>query len=180
VLANDDVMGTPLLPFAPHTPLHLVGFGPEATARSVAEQSAGVVVARISSPFEPRDNFFLESGMQQGSLDLEPAVVSRIHDLAARHPVVLVVTLVRPAILTSVADAISALVVDFGASDEAVLRVLTGEVLTEATLPFELPRSMEAVRRSLPDVASDTDAPLYPIGFGIRLPGTTLTDEENR
>lgn len=180
VLANDDVMGAPVLPLAPHTPLHLVGFGPEVTARSVAEQSAGVVVARISSPFEPRDNFFLESGMQQGSLDLDPAVVSRIHDLAARHPVVLVVTLVRPAILTSVADAISALVVDFGASDEAVLRVLTGEVLTEATLPFELPRSMEAVRRSLPDVASDTDAPLYPVGFGIRLPGTTLTDEENR
>ena len=171
VLANDDV-----LPLSPSARLHLVGF----EQAGVDLPDADAVVMRITSPFESRDEYFLENGMHQGSLDLDPAVVARILELAAAHPVVLVVSLLRPAILTPINDAVSALVADFGASDEAVLAVLTGRMRAEGVLPFELPRSMAAVEQSLPDVASDTDAPLYPVGFGIRLPTATPDRLETR
>lgn len=174
ILSNSEVGDSPLLPLAGGTRMHLVGFGIEATERhSVAEIDAEVVVVRIASPFEPRDDYFLESGMQQGSLDLADSDVSTIIELAKRRPTVLVVTLTRPAILTPVADAVSALVVDFGASDEAVLATLQGRVAAEGVLPFELPRSMEAVKQSLPDVASDTVSPLFAVGSGIRLPDSS-------
>lgn len=171
VLANDD-----LLPLSPSARLHLVGF----ESPGVALHDADIVVMRIASPFEHRDHYFLESGMQQGALDLEPAVVAHILQLAAGHPVVLVVSLMRPAILAPVADAVSALVADFGASDEAVMAVLLGQVPAHGTLPFELPRSMRAVEQSMPDVASDTDAPLFPAGFGMRLPATAPDPLETR
>ncbi len=171
VLSNRGV-----LPLPASSRLHLVGFEREAASLP----NADVIVMRISSPFEPRDQFFLESGMQQGSLDLDPAVVARIRGLAAEHPVVLVVSLLRPAILTSVVDVVSALVADFGASDDAVLAALSGRVPARGTLPFELPRSMGAVERSLPDVASDTDAPLFPAGSGIRLPASAPNSLETR
>jgi beta-glucosidase len=65
----------------------------------------------------------------------------------------------------------SALVVNFGASDAALLDALTGRVAPRGRLPVELPRSMAAVRESRPDVPSDTRHPLYPVGAGLSIPG---------
>ncbi|MDB4913763.1 MAG: glycoside hydrolase family 3 domain protein, partial [Gemmatimonadetes bacterium] len=35
-------------------------------------------------------------------------------------------------------------------------------------LPFELPRSMDAVRAQKPDVPHDSPSPLYPVGYRWR------------
>lgn len=128
---------------------------------------ADLAIVRIGSPFEPRDTYFLERGMQQGSLDLPAVEVERIRALAAELPVVLAVTLTRPAILTPIAGDVAVLVADYGADDTALLAALTGTVAPAGRLPFELPRSMAAVAASHPDVASDTENPLFPIGWGL-------------
>ena len=83
-------------------------------------------------------------------------------------PTVVVVTLDRPAILTQLTDKVTALVGEFGASDDAVLDVLTGKALPEGRLPFELPSSMAAVEAQQPDAPHDSEKPLYPIFFGLR------------
>ncbi|WP_260146941.1 glycoside hydrolase family 3 C-terminal domain-containing protein [Streptomyces sp. CEV 2-1] len=44
-----------------------------------------------------------------------------------------------------------------------------GRTRPEGRLPFELPRSMEAVRASRPDVPDDTENPLFPHGAGLTL-----------
>jgi len=169
VLANRDVAGVPILPIEHGRRVFLEGFSRSATPwQVVAEEEAELAIVRIASPFEPRDAYFLESGMQQGSLDLPASQIARITDLCARLPVVLVVTMSRPAILTPVAGAVAALVADFGASDEAVIAALSGMEPPEGSLPFELPRSMAAIAASHPDVASDTVNPLFTIGSGIR------------
>jgi beta-glucosidase len=106
--------------------------------------------------------------------------VARIIDLTERLPVVLVVSMTRPAILTPVAGAVAAVVADFGASDEAVIAALSGTMPPEGSLPFELPRSMAAVAASREDVASDTVNPLFTAGSSIRfisLP--SVSHEEN-
>ncbi|GAA0994132.1 glycoside hydrolase family 3 protein [Subtercola frigoramans] len=175
VLIVGDVDGVPILPLPSAARAHLVGFGDAARLHSVAEVDADVAVMRIASPFDPRDHYFLENGMQQGSLDLPDSLIESIVDLCARLPVVLVVHLARPAVLTPVADVVTALVVDYGASDESVLAALRGVEIPRGVLPFDLPRTMQAVIDSRPDVASDSLHPLFTAGSGIRLTTTPFT-----
>lgn len=134
---------------------------------AVEPGDAEVAIVRLSAPFEPRDHYFLESGMEQGSLEFPLEVLEDLRALAAQAPLVVSVTLSRPAILTPIAEFATALVVEYGASDAALLDALTGLVPHRGRLPFELPRSMAAVAGSSPDVAGGTQDPLYPSGWGI-------------
>ncbi|HYA99145.1 MAG TPA: hypothetical protein VED37_02890 [Ktedonobacteraceae bacterium] len=43
-----------------------------------------------------------------------------------------------------------------------------GHVAPAGTLPFELPSSMEAVRKQKEDVPYDSEKPLFPFGFGLQ------------
>ena len=70
----------------------------------------------------------------------------------------------RPGLTQSLADAILG---NFGASDAAVLDVLTGKAKARGRLPFELPRSMAAVAAQDPAAPDDSVDPLYPRGAGI-------------
>jgi beta-glucosidase len=125
-----------------------------------------VAVVRLAAPYEPRDAYFLESAFHQGSLDFAPEVIAHIRDLARVVPVVLDVLLDRPAILTPLAGVVAALVADYGCSDQALRDALTGRIRPRGRLPFELPRSMDAVRASRSDVPGDTADPLYRRGAG--------------
>ena len=62
----------------------------------------------------------------------------------------------------------SALVADYGSSDEAVLAALSGRIPPRGVLPVEIPRSMDAVRASATDVPDGTADPVFPRGFGLR------------
>jgi beta-glucosidase len=73
----------------------------------------------------------------------------------------------RPAILTEIAGGAAALVASFGAADVALLDLVVGRFEPGGKLPFELPSSMDAVLRQLPDVPDDSEAPLYPFGHGL-------------
>ncbi|PRB09726.1 beta-glucosidase [Microbacterium sp. MYb72] len=132
-------------------------------------EDADLAIVRIGAPFEPRDDLFLERWFHQGSLEFPPGLVVRLQRIAAHCPLVVIVNLDRPGILTPLVPFASALVVDFGSSDEAVLAALSGRVALRGTLPVEIPRSMEAVRRSRADVPGDTADPLYPLRSGLTL-----------
>ena len=67
------------------------------------------------------------------------------------------------------ADLANGLVATYGASDRALLEALTGRITPRGSLPFEIPRSMAAVRASRPDVASDTVDPLFPYGHRVEI-----------
>jgi beta-glucosidase len=169
VLLADD---RGVLPRAPGGKVYVEGFPTDVAARlgePVADAAdADLAVVRLPAPFEPRDDLFLESFFHQGSLDYRPGLVARLRDLAAGTPLVLIPDLQRPAILTPLAGAAAAIVADFGASPDAVADALTGAVAPLGVLPFEIPRSMDAVRASSPDVPDDTADPLYRAGYGLR------------
>ena len=131
---------------------------------------ADVAIVRLAAPFEPRDTYFLENATHQGSLDFPDVVIARITELANTVPVVVDVYLDRPAILAPITAVAAAVVVDFGASHTALLDALSGRVHPRGRLPIEIPRSMDAVRDSRPDVPSDTADPLFAFGFGLDLP----------
>jgi beta-glucosidase len=130
---------------------------------------ADVQVVRRSAPYEARDGNFIESLFHAGDLDFKEPQLSELLALARARPTVLVLHLDRPAVIPELAAACAGVVAEFGASDEAVDDVLRGRAQPEGRLPFELPRSMAAVREQQPDVPHDSEDPLFPIGFGLEL-----------
>jgi beta-glucosidase len=132
---------------------------------------AEVAIVRTVAPFETLHPGYLFGAMQhEGNLgfrDGDPEY-EEIKRVSARVPTIVAVYLDRPAILAGVTDRASALLGEFGLSDEALLDVLTGRARPEGKLPFELPSSMREVEAQRSDVAHDTARPLYPFGFGRR------------
>jgi beta-glucosidase len=129
-------------------------------------QDADVAVVRVTAPFEPRADLFLESWFHQGSLDFPPGLVHRLGRLAAVCPLVLDVVLDRPAVLTPLLPVATTIVASYGTSDDALVDALTGLEAPQGKLPFDLPRSMEQVRRHGEDVPGYDD-PLFPFGHGL-------------
>lgn len=130
-------------------------------------EDADLALVRLASPFEPRDELFLEAWFHQGSLAFQPGLPVRLARIAGQCPLILDVALDRPAILTPLVALAQTLTVSFGVSDEAWLDALTGVVPARGRLPFQLPHSMDAVRSSRPDVAGDDPHPLFDYGAGI-------------
>ena len=71
------------------------------------------------------------------------------------------INLDHPPAILKIAETAYDLFGDFGASDEAVLKVIFGQAEPEEKLPFELPTSMEAVRQQRTDVPRDSVNPLF-------------------
>jgi beta-glucosidase len=131
---------------------------------------ADVAIVRVDAPFETLHPGYVFGAMQhEGDLGFRDgnADLEAIRRIGARVPTIVTVYLDRPAILTPVKEAASALVGNFGVSDAALLDVLTGRAKPEGKLPFELPSSMQEVAAQRSDVAHDTARPLYAIGFGL-------------
>ncbi len=140
------------------------------TTRDVVDSpaDADLAILRIAAPFEPREGVPREH-LPPG----EPRVPGRRSASGssaspAQVPTVVDVFLDRPAILTEIA-----------AGAARARRQLRGERRRASStsssaasrragkLPFELPSSMDAVLRQLPDVPYDSEAPLFPFGHGL-------------
>ncbi|WP_375195861.1 glycoside hydrolase family 3 N-terminal domain-containing protein [Sphingobium sp.] len=136
-------------------------------------EDADISILRISTPFTQHKNFFFGARHHEGMPEFladnaDAQAVAR----AARvgKPVIVSVYLDRPAILTSIMPHVSALIGDYGVEDTALLDVITGRGAPQGRLPFELPRSAEAVAAQKPDLPSDSRNPLFPRGFGLSWP----------
>jgi beta-glucosidase len=73
----------------------------------------------------------------------------------------------RPAVIPEINQKCAALLGNFGANDAAVLDVIFGRFAPNGKLPFEIPSSMDAVRKQKEDMPYDSENPLYPFGFGL-------------
>ncbi|MFF8186408.1 glycoside hydrolase family 3 protein [Microbacterium sp. NPDC016588] len=173
-----------VLPLRPTGAVYVEGFRADDVAelgRVVSDPAeADLALVRIGAPFDPRDDLFLEAWFHQGSLEFAPGLVYRLRRIAASCPLVLVVNLDRPAILTPFVGHAAAIVADYGSSARAVLDALTGRVAPQGRLPIEIPRSMDAVRASREDVPSDTGDPVFPVHFGLELAGVEDSAEPMR
>lgn len=130
-------------------------------------EDADVAILRIKAPYEARSSGF-ESFFHAGSLEFPAEELERLTSVARTVPTVIDVYLDRPAVLGGLEKEARALLADYGASDVAVLRVLFGDRSPQGSLPFDLPRSMEAVIASRSDVPFDTADPVFRFGHGLR------------
>ncbi len=130
-------------------------------------EEAEVVIKRIQTPYEPRDDNFLERFFHQGRLYYTPEELEGILEVIRAKPSVVIANLERPAILTEINAASTSMIAEFGTSDEVLAKVLFGEERPEGKMPFELPSTWEAVEAQLEDVPYDSKDPLYEFGHGL-------------
>ena len=130
-------------------------------------EEAEVVIKRIQTPYEPRDDNFLERFFHQGRLYYTPEELADILEVIRTKPSVVIANLERPAILTEINAASTSLLAEFGTSDEVLAKVLFGDERPEGKMPFELPSTWEAVEAQLEDVPYDSEDPLYEFGHGL-------------
>jgi beta-glucosidase len=129
-------------------------------------EDADVAILRLSAPFEPREGF-LERHFNAGDLDFKDEEKAHILDVLGKVPTVVDIYLERPAVIPEIADRSAGLLADFGACDAAVLDVIFGRFKPSGKLPFEMPSSMDAVRRQKEDVPHDSEDPLFTFGYGL-------------
>ena len=138
-----------------------------ATTEDPAKATAALI--RLSTPYQTlHPTFFFGSRQHEGDLDFKddhPDLVF-LRSLPAGMRKIIVIHLDRPAVLTNIAPLANGLYAEFGASDEALLDVVTGKSRAGGRLPFSLPRSMEDVRKRRWDCADDDPNPLFSLGSG--------------
>lgn len=167
MLKNDNI-----LPLNKDLKIYTVGMNEPEVLNIYGElvsrvDDADVILMRINTPFDPRDEFFLEQFFHQGRLYFTEEEKKTMLELIHKKPTIVVANLERPAILTGINEACKALLVEFGTSDEVLADLLFGKVNPTAKLPFELPSSWEAVLNQKEDLPYDSEDPLYPFGFGL-------------
>jgi beta-glucosidase len=178
LLENKSVTSTgqPLLPVVPkNRKVYLYGVAAkaaEAVGFNVVTDpaQADLAIIRAPAPYESEHpNFFLGSRQHEGRLAFtdEDAAYAELVRVSPIVPTVFLTTLERPLILTNVRPLATALLGDFGISDEPLLALIVGKLSPAGHLPFELPSSVEAVKQQKSDLPHDSQFPLFPFGMGL-------------
>ena len=129
--------------------------------------AADVIVKRVATPYEPKDDYVIESFLHQGRLYFNEDEINVILNLANKKPTILIANLERPTILTPIEGKVAGLLAEFGSSDEILMEILFGKFNPSGKLPFEMPSSQDAVEKQLEDVPYDSEQPLYEFGYGL-------------
>lgn len=128
---------------------------------------AEVALLRMATPFERlHPHHFFGAMQNEGRLDFRPgdAGYDALMALPPQLAAVVAVDMDRPAILTGMQARAAGLIALFGASDAALLDVLTGKDRPRGRLPLNLPSSMQAVQAQDPALPDDDVAPLFARG----------------
>ncbi|MFT4164130.1 MAG: glycoside hydrolase family 3 N-terminal domain-containing protein [Microlunatus sp.] len=172
LLRNEPIGAAPALPLQPGLKVYVSGVAAADAARlgEVVDDpaDADVAVVRLPAPFDPRNDLFLEEFFHQGSLAYRPGQLYLLREIAERTPLIIDANLERPALLAPIAEFATAILTSVGTSSAALVDVLTGAVAPQGRLPFEVPRSTEAILVSQSDVPNDTEDPVFEHGAGLR------------
>jgi beta-glucosidase len=171
LLKNGSRAGVPVLPLQGQPKIYVENIAPD-TAGAYGQvvgdiADADVAILRLSAPYQPREGNFLERLFHAGDLDFKEPELSRILGILERVPTIVDIYLDRPAVIPEIAERCAALLGNFGASDAAALDVVFGRHAPGGKLPFELPSSMDAVRRQKEDLPHDSENPLFRFGHGL-------------
>lgn len=131
-------------------------------------EKADLAILRLNAPYYPVESPIMMARMfHHGDLDFKGEQKDSILQLLEAVPTIVDIYLDRPAVIPEISMKAKGLLVDFGASDAAVLDIIFGKYKPGGHLPIELPSSMDAVHNQKEDVPYDSKDPLYKFGFGL-------------
>ena len=131
---------------------------------------ADYALLRLDAPSYPRGNSTLEKNFAAGSLEFTDKEKVRQAGIYESVPTIVDVVLNRAAVIPEIAEGAAALFRSYGSDSGAFLDVVFRESKPEGSLPFKLPKSMEAVEEQIADVPFDTRDPVFKFGHGLRYP----------
>lgn len=170
LLKNAELKNAKALPLQPGIKVYAQGFDPNVVSQYATvvdkPEEADVAIIQLATPYTPRKGL-LEGLIHDGDLDFKGDEKKEILELLEKVPTIVNFYLERPAVIPEIAEKSAALIVNFGATDKALLEVMFGKFAPTGKLPIEMPSSMEAVRNQKEDVPYDSKNPLFPFGFGI-------------
>jgi beta-glucosidase len=159
-----------ILPLKSGLKFYIENIKPEAIAQycEVVDDisKADIAILRLNAPYEKRKGM-MEGYFHAGELDFKEPEKTRILNIVNQVPTIVDIYLERPAVIPEIAEKSAALLGHFGANDDAILDILFGKFNPQGKLPFELPSSMEAVRKQKEDVPYDSENPLFEFGHGL-------------
>lgn len=172
LLTNKNVNAEPILPLERDIKIYVQNLNLEVASEygDVVEtvEEADVAILNLDPPKDPEMGSF--AGMSlfpMGRLYYTEEELAPVMEIMRKKPTVITTYLSRPAVIPELADSASAILANFGASNEAVFDVLFGEFNPTGKLPFEMPSSWEAVLNQKEDVPFDSEDPLFPFGYGL-------------
>ncbi len=173
LLTNQIIDGKPLLPLENGSlKLYVEGHNPTVAALfgDIVDNpdDADVIILNINPPFDPGYGrlagiqIFREGRLYYTADELEPVLA-----LLEKKPAIVTTYLERPAILTEIAEKAGAILVNFGATDQAVFDIIFGNFNPVGKLPFDMPSSWESVLDQMEDVPFALENPLFRFGHGL-------------
>ena len=103
-------------------------------------------------------------------LNYDEEINAKIEKYSQESKLIIISDLNRPAILTTAEEKSLGLIGTFGVQDKVILETIFGDNNPSGKLPFEIPSSMEEVESQNPDVADDTNNPIFEYGHGLSYP----------
>ena len=103
-------------------------------------------------------------------LNYDDEINARIEKYSKASKLIIISDLNRPAILTTANEKSLGLIGTFGVQDKVILETIFGDNNPSGKLPFEIPSSSEEVEKQNPDVADDTENPIFNYGHGLSYP----------
>jgi beta-glucosidase len=164
-----------ILPLAPNKlKIYVKNINPKIAAQygTVVDEpkQADIAIIRLQTPNYPiteaKGNLIAQM-FHFGDLDFKGKQLDDILSLEKTVPTVVDIYLDRPAVIPEINQYAKVLIVNFGASDAALLDVVFGKYKPGGHLPIEMPSSMDAVRKQKEDVPYDSENPLYKFGCGL-------------
>ena len=159
-----------LLPLKKEAKVYLHGFDfyPNSFFQSSSLQDSDIIIAKVKSPNYGKDSeYIMEKMIGGGDLDYSQSDTDEIIKLFKSKPVVLVLNLKRPAIISKIEPYTEAIIADFDVDETIIFDLIYGEFSPSGKLPIQLPSSMKSVLEQNEDVPFDLKNPLFDYGHGL-------------
>ncbi len=134
------------------------------------------------SPFENTTNRTYKGKTVTASNIYDMQLVNETKTKMGDKPVVVIVNTLKPMVFSEIEKKVNAILVLFGAQDQALMDILSGMAEPSALLPFQMPANMKTVEKQLEDVPRDMECYIdseghsYDFAFGMNWSGI-INDE---
>lgn len=173
LLKNGLEQGKPVLPLSSESKLkvYVEGFDKELVGNYSEvvhkPEKADFALLNIVTPSRPDFKELFSIFFKGGDLDFTDKQRKHVEDVMSKCPTIFTILLDRPAVIPDLKEKAAGIIGNFSVKPEIMLDLIFGKFKPTGKLPFELPSSMEAVRKQKSDVPYDSENPSFPFGFGL-------------
>lgn len=171
VLLKNEAGGNRVLPLPLGKRVYVEGFSkrqiePYATAvDTVSEADYAIVWMDVPQYSDNRDP--MASLFQMGDLNYPCEQLRQLEEIMAVCPAIVVLRMTRPSVIPEIKERAAGILAEFNVKPEIILEAVFGKFSPSGKLPYDLPYSMEDVRRQNSDQPFDCEKATYRYGHGL-------------